>query len=200
MLKEPSSQVTKKILHELGVWAVLASISLGVSASIIGGSVKDILAASTTSQLLIDIGLVLFGSLWFIISFLFLINLWKIGRKHSYLVLLKMKISRIKREDIVDLVVDTISLYRGYRWYIVSLTVITLVIGLLMIGYLIYQCLVIGLSISEVVFKSTIGMIMIFYSSLSLYLSEVWMAKRLNKGQQLESELDRFLGEVRDEA
>jgi len=200
VLKEPSSQVTKKILHELGVWAVLASISLGVSASIIGGSVKDILAASTTSQLLIDIGLVLFGSLWFIISFLFLINLWKIGRKHSYLVLLKMKISRIKREDIVDLVVDTISLYRGYRWYIVSLTVITLVIGLLMIGYLIYQCLVIGLSISEVVFKSTIGMIMIFYSSLSLYLSEVWMAKRLNKGQQLESELDRFLGEVRDEA
>ena len=200
MLKEPSSQVTKKILHELGVWGVLASISLGVSASIIGGSVKDILAASTTSQLLIDIGLVLFGSLWFIISFLFLINLWKIGRKHSYLVFLKMKFSRIRREDIVDLVVDTISLYRGYRWYIVSLTVITLVIGLLMIGYLIYQCLVIGLSISEVVFKSTIGMIMIFYSSLSLYLSEVWMAKRLNKGQQLESELDRFLGEVRDEA
>jgi len=199
-LKEPSSQVTKKILHELGVWGVLASISLGVSASIIGGSVKDILAASTTSQLLIDIGLVLFGSLWFIISFLFLINLWKIGRKHSYLVFLKMKFSRIRREDIVDLVVDTISLYRGYRWYIVSLTVITLVIGLLMIGYLIYQCLVIGLSISEVVFKTTIGMIMIFYSSLSLYLSEVWMAKRLNKGQQLESELDRFLGEVRDEA
>jgi len=144
--------------------------------------------------------LVLFGLAWFVTAFFLLINLWKVWRKHRFLVSLYMKIRGARREDIVDLVVDVISLYRGYHSYVLSLSIITLIIGISMIGYAASWRLVMGIPASEFLFRISIGIVTTVYAFFSLYLSEVWMGKRLNKGRLLEDRLDEFLGDKRNEA
>jgi len=42
----------------------------------------------------------------------------------------------LNNNEVVKLMKDAISLYRGYRWYIVSVGLLTLIVGVIMIVFL----------------------------------------------------------------
>jgi len=55
----------KKVSGELSVWCIMSSISLGISASIIGDATRAILAHSQTYQVLVSASLTSFGAVLF---------------------------------------------------------------------------------------------------------------------------------------
>ncbi|GEM_PF-3892373 len=107
--------VAKKVSGELSVWCVMSSISLGISASIIGDAIRAVLAYPQIYQVLVNVFLVSFGVIWFLLSVMLLYNIWNIERKHGYFLLLRLKKNLLSTNEVIDLVKDAISLYRGYR-------------------------------------------------------------------------------------
>jgi len=64
-----------------------------------------------------------------------LYNIWNIEEKHGYFLSLKLKKHMLNTVSIVNFVKDVISLYRGYRWHMISVKLLALIAGTTMITF-----------------------------------------------------------------
>ncbi len=96
-------------------------------------------------------------------------------------------------ESVADFVKDAISLYRGYRWLIVSIGVIALVVEASMVAYSVFYNVAGVTEVSEFLFRLFIGIAVFSYAALSIYVEEVFMARKLAKVRLVEGRLSEFL-------
>jgi len=110
--------------------------------------------------------------IWFLLSAMLLYNIWNIERKYGYFLMLRPKKYTLNTNEIVSFIKDSTSLYRGYRWYIVSVGLLALIIGTAMIAFSTYWYIVGAMKVNEFIFRFLIGPLVFSYVILSLYLEE----------------------------
>ena len=181
----------RKALNELLTWSVVASISLGVSASVINyGIIKALEGASNP---LINTLLILFGAVWLLISATLMYNILRILRRYGFLHLIKYGGGRLGSNELMKFLKDAISLYRGYRWYIVAIGVTSAVVGLVFAVLTMHAYLIGSLSTNELLFKLAVATTLLFYGILDVYIEERSIGKRLARVKVVEDKLMEFL-------
>ncbi len=186
-------RAVRRITSELMVWFIMASISLGISASLIGETAKSLRTYTTPHQFLVNTVLMGLATGWLILSLTLFINILRIDAKHGYFIAVKFRRYVPSTKEVVSLAKDVISLYRGYRWLIVVVSTLILIAGLLMLFYSTYYYITSKLGINEFLFRLFIGLITTSYATLSLYLEEKSIARRLAKVKSVEVELSKLL-------
>ena len=185
--------LTRRVSNELMLWFVMSSISLGISASIISDAVKNVMTHPPVQQVLANALLTAFGAGWFLLSLTLIHNIWHVKRKHGFFLAVRLRRRVLSAESVADFVKDAISLYRGYRWLIVSVGVIALAVGASMVAYSIYYYVAGVTEVSEFLFRLFIGVVVFSYAALSLCVEEVFMARKLAKVRSVEGRLSEFL-------
>jgi len=183
-------RVAKKVSSELLLWCATSSISLGVSASVIANSVRALLAHQ---QVLINAFLAPLGTIWFLLSATLLYNAIRIEWRHRYSLLLLHEGRVLSDDEVVRLVKDTVSLYRGYRWYLVLVGVLALGAGAVMIALSVHGCIAGFMGVGESVFRFSVGLLVAFFAATTLYLEEVFMAGKLARVRFFEAMLSELL-------
>jgi len=184
--------LTRRVSNELMLWFVMSSISLGISASIISDAVKNVMTHPPVQQVLANALLTAFGAGWFLLSLTLIHNIWRVKRKHGFFLAVRLR-RVLSAESVADFVKDAISLYRGYRWLIVSVGVIALAVGASMVAYSVYYYVAGVTEVSEFLFRLFIGVVVFSYAALSLCVEEVFMARKLAKVRSVEDRLSEFL-------
>lgn len=186
--------VARRVANELLVWFIMSSISLGISASMIGDAARGIVLSHLQAQHVLAYAILTsFGIVWLLLSITLLHSIWVIERKHGFFLALKLRGAMLNTASVVDFVKDTISLYRGYRWLIITIGLLTLAVGVAMTVYPIYSYVGGIMEVGEFIFRLFIGLLILSYATLSLYLEETFMARRLAKVRSFEKELSKLL-------
>ena len=184
--------LTRRVSNELMLWFVMSSISLGISASVVSDAVKEMMTRPPVQQVLANALLTAFGAGWFLLSLTLIHNIWRVKRKHGFFLAVRLR-RVLSAESVADFVKDAISLYRGYRWLIVSVGVIALAVGASMVAYSVYYYVAGVTEVSEFLFRLFIGVVVFSYAALSIYAEEVFMARKLAKVRSVEYRLSEFL-------
>ena len=185
--------IARRAANELLLWFVMSSISLGISSSIVSDAVKELMACSTLQQVLPSALLIAFSAVWFLLSLTLMRNIWLIERKHGFFLAIRFWRRELSPESIADFVKDTVSLYRGYRWLIVSVGAIALVVGIAMVAYSTYSYVTGSAEVGEFLFRLFIGAVTLSYAASNLYAEEVLMARKLARVKSAEDRLSEFL-------
>ena len=185
--------LTRRVSNELMLWFIMSSISLGISASVVSDAVKDVMMRPPLQQALAGALLTVFGAGWFLLSLTLMHNIWRVKRKHGFFLVVRFWRRELSAESVADFVKDAISLYRGYHWLIVSVGVIALAVGASMVAYSVYYYVAGVTEVSESLFRLFIGIAVFSYAALSIYVEEVFMARKLTKVRSVEDRLSEFL-------
>ena len=185
--------LARRVSNELMLWFVMSSISLGISASVISDAVKAVIARPPAQQILANALLAAFGAGWFLLSLTLMHNICHVERKHGFFLAVRLRRGVLSADSVADFVKDVISLYRGYRWLIVSVGVTALVVGASMVACSIYYYVTGVAEVSESLFRLFIGAIVLSYAALSLHVEEAFMARKLAKVRSIEDRLSEFL-------
>ena len=117
----------------------------------------------------------------------------RIEWRHRYSLLLLLRRGRVLSDgEVVRLVKDTVSLYRGYRWYLVLVGVLALGARAVMIALSIHGCVAGFMGVGESVFRFSVGLLVAFFAT-TLYLEEVFMAGKLARVRSFEAVLSELL-------
>ena len=183
--------VAKKVIDGLFAWFTASSILLGLSASIIDCSIKGSLAATGITDVLFNILLALFGAMGLLISAMLLYNTLHILRRYKLLPSPYARIHGLDEEEVVRLIKDVISLYRGYRWYIVLVGTLLTITGVVLIVPAMKG--IINGEIGISLFRSAVATIYFVFGILDLYLERRTIFRRLARAEQLENALSKFI-------
>ena len=183
------ASVAKKAIDGLFVWFVASSILLGLSASVMDYSVRGSLAATGIADVLLDASLALFGAVGLLVSATLLYNVLRILRRYSLLPYAGAR--GLGDEEVVRLIKDVISLYRGYRWYIVLAGALLTATGVALMALAVEGNVIGGMGASS--FRFAAAAIYFVYGVLDLYLGRRIVFRRLARAGQLEGALSRFI-------
>jgi len=183
----------RRAVGGLFMWFLTASISLGVSASIIDYFVRKALAGSGIHGVLFDIFLALCGVLWLLVSAIVLYNILRVLWMHTLLPLPSVRIRELDEEKLIRLIKDVVSFYRGYRWWIIALGLFSIIVGAVFVALAVKDYISVVIGVGELMFRLIVAIILLVYGSLDLYLEEKSIARRLAKVKQLEDELSKFI-------
>ncbi|MEM0061845.1 MAG: hypothetical protein QXT53_08565 [Ignisphaera sp.] len=186
--------VAKKAIDGLSIWFVASSVLLGLSASIVGSSVRGSLMAAGITNFLFNVLLVLFGVVGLLISATLIYNILCILRRYGLLPSPYNRIHGLDEEETIHLIKDVISLYRGYRWYIVLVGIVLTITGVVLIA-LILLAVKEGVSggIDAILFRFVVATIYLGYGVLDLYLERRTIFRRLARAKQIENVLSKSI-------
>jgi hypothetical protein len=183
----------KKALNELFAWFIAASISCGVSASIISYSLNDALSNRDLSILLADALLTAFAAIWLLLSATMIYHILRIMKAHGVTPVTWSRIQGLSEEESADVIKDAVSLYRGYRWSVVAIGVALTAAGAVCDALAIWLFLTGAIPVTELLFRLGAGALMILYGALDLYLERVSIAKRLARVRVIEQRLHELI-------
>lgn len=184
---------TRRAVGELFMWFLTASISLGVSVSIIDYFVWRALAGSGIHEVLFDIFLALCGVLWLLVSAAVLYDILRVLWTHALLPFPSVRIHELDEEKLIRFIKDVVSFYRGYRWCIVVLGLFSIIVGAVFVALAVEDYIAEVIGVGEFMFRLIVATILLIYGNLDLYFEERSIARRLAKVKQLENELSKFI-------
>ncbi|MEM3973263.1 MAG: hypothetical protein QW320_02690 [Ignisphaera sp.] len=186
--------VAKKAIDGLSIWFVASSVLLGLSASIVGSSVRGSLMTTGITNFLFNILLALFGVVGLLISATLIYNILRILRRYGLLPSPYNRIRGLDEEETICLIKDVISLYRGYRWYIVLVGIVLTITGAVLIA-LIVLAVKEGVSggIGVILFRFVVAIIYLGYGVLDLYLERRTIFRMLVRVKQIENVLSKSI-------
>jgi len=193
VMTDEALSITKKVIGELFTWFVLSAISCGISTSIVRYFIEVSLAHPHIYQILISISMISFGIFWFLISAILLYRIWSTMRKYVCLPFFRVRVRELSIDEVTCFIKDVVSLYRGYRWYIIIIGILALITGITFMMLSTQEYIARVMSMSEFIFRFSIGFLTFFYGFIGLYLEEVFIAKKLAKVKYFENKLSKFL-------
>ena len=186
---EVQGGVAGRVRAELYLWLTVASISGGVSASILGYAAGEALGGGGLGVL--AGALALFAAGWLLVSASLAYNILRILRGYG---LAPFSPAGAGDEDVVRLVKDVVALYRGYRWHIVGVGAASVLVGAAFAALLVGWCGA-GMGLGECAYRAGVAAVLIIYGVLDIYLAERSIARRLSRVRRIEDSLSRLVGE-----
>ena len=183
--------MAKKVVREIFAWFVATSISLGLSGAIISYSINTALAVIGILDILFNMFLALFGTIWLLISAILFYNIFRIIRRYALLPSPYAKLREFDDEEVVRLIKDVVSLYRGYSWYVIFVGALLTIAGGVGVVLAVKEYITGGMYIG--LFKFATTTIYLFYGILALYLEKRTVCRRLAKAKQLEDTLSKLI-------
>ena len=191
VLTESNLSTAKKVIDSLYLWLVVSSILLGLSVSMIDSLAKGVVVFTSISESLLNVLLALFGIVGLLISALLLYNILRIMWGHALLSYPYTRLHKLNDEEIVRLIKDVITLYRGYRWYIALAGAMLSVTGVVLMAITIKES--INVELWSSLFRFAVAIIYLGYGILDIYLDRKTIFKKLAITKQLEPELSKFI-------
>jgi len=186
--------VRRRVVKEMYLWFVTASIACGVASSMASYALRELTASRGLVWSAVYSVMLVLSVLWFVASLTLLVNSLRILLRRG------APWRRLRGEELTELVVDAVALYRGYRHIIIAVSAACIAVGSAMAVLSVLSFAAGSMRLSELGFRAFVSGIMAVYGALSLALARRSMCRRLAALSSFETELRRFIEGVRDEA